>query len=563
MVILALLKSNGRTPLQWWTFRDAKIISIGRSLSNQVIVRNSHVSRRHCELRLVQRVSGQEAVWTVVGQGKNGTFLNGKPVTQEALVDGATIQLAPKGPVLKVYLRDRAPDRDELLFGSLDDELLRAKVEPARIPAPQQNASKRVLPLSTTPPAPSVAPGADAARPAQPMALNSAAPNSAIPLERETDVSSPMSAAQKQRNPSPNQGTVAPGKVRGTSPGMPRRSSPLTDVEDRPRISTVRAKAGDARKGVSLSSSLASHSDMDTDGFACDHAGNQASNLLCVRCGQPLRVIRTVRRYQLLRMLGQGGMGTTFLAWRMPLSPQDMQQPPGQRLVVVKQLNPEVSAIAKARELFEREAQVLQSVKHKGIPRFLDFFPEDDKAYLVMELIHGKNLEQYVLKQGPVEPNQAIRWMQQTCDVLHHLHTQHPPILHRDIKPANLLRQYRDGRIIVVDFGAVKSLAGVMGTCIKAEGYTAPEQEAGNPTIASDLFSVGATLIFLLTRQSPLDFLVAADQMSLDGAAQIPPALRFVLEKALATEVSDRYSSALEMKLALGACLDLDVADER
>lgn len=562
MVILALLKSNGRTPLQWWTFRDAKIISIGRSLSNHVIVRNSHVSRRHCELRL-DISGGQEAVWRIVGQGKNGTFMNGKPVTREALVDGATIQLAPKGPVLKVYLRDRAPDRDELLFGSLDDDLLPAKVESAKVepvkaePASplesQPSASKRVFPVSTSPPAAQpVAPGADVVRPANPP----------IPLDRETDVSSPMSAAQKQRKHPPSQGGGAPpGKVRGTSPGM-QRCSPLADVEDRPRLSSPARAKVKGGKGASLSSSWASHGDMDTDGYACDHSGNQASNLLCVRCGQPLRVIRTVRRYQLLRMLGQGGMGTTFLAWRMPLSPQDMQQPPGQRLVVVKQLNPEISAIAKARELFEREAKVLSSVSHPGIPRFLDFFPEDDKAYLVMELIHGKNLEQHVLKQGPVEPNQAIRWMQQTCDVLHHLHTQHPPILHRDIKPANLLRQYRDGRIIVVDFGAVKALAGAMGTCIKAEGYTAPEQEAGNPTIASDLFSVGATLIFLLTRQSPLDFLVSADQMSLDGAAQIPPALRFVLEKALATEASDRYSSALEMKLALGACLDVDAADE-
>lgn len=445
-------------------------------------MRDSHVSRHHCELRLITR-EGREPSWELLGQGKNGTFLNGELITQAELFDEATIQLAPKGPVLKIYLRDRIPDRDDLLFSSLSKDAQRALL--------QRESLKRKL-----------AEEAEAGGAIAPM----------TPLGRETDVA----------------------------------------LVDRPRLSTGTGtdKNKDKDKGGS------EKEDMSTDGQACDHVGNHPNNLLCVRCGQPLRVIRTVGQYQLLRLLGKGGMGTTFLAWRTPHSPEHQQQPPGQRLVVVKQLNADVALIPKARELFEREAAVLKQVNHVGIPRFLDAFSEQDQAYLVMELIHGQNLEQFVLKHGSVKVNQAIHWMQQTCDVLHHLHTHYPPILHRDIKPANLLRQYRDSRIIVVDFGAVKAMAGVMGTCIKAEGYTAPEQEAGKPTIASDLFSVGATLVFLLTRKTPLSFLISADEMSLAGATQIPLDLQQVLEKALAQNVSDRYSSALELKLALGTCLE-------
>ncbi|NJR70890.1 MAG: FHA domain-containing protein [Synechococcales cyanobacterium CRU_2_2] len=101
---------------------------MGRSLSNQVIVRDSHVSRHHCELRLIT-LEGREPSWEILGQGKNGTFLNGELITQAELLDEATIQLAPKGPVLKIYLRDRIPDRDELLFSSLSKDAQRALLQ--------------------------------------------------------------------------------------------------------------------------------------------------------------------------------------------------------------------------------------------------------------------------------------------------------------------------------------------------------------------------------------------------------------------------------------------------
>ncbi len=547
MIILALLKSNGRTPLQWWTFREAKPISVGRSLSNQVIVRNSHVSRHHCELRPVYQPD-QSIAWELISQGKNGTFLEGKLISQVLLSDNATIQLAPKGPVLKVYLRDRIPNREELIFSSLGSD-----------PKPTNGDSEDNPEAGLELVVPAIAP--------------------AIALDRITDItpldlSSVSDVAKGQSKNKPQSLSQSPSQ--GPSQGPPAAVCPVPAPTEfrlsgsiRPFV-PLRSVVEDRIRPLNPSEPAPAPwndpSDLSTAGSGCTHPGNPPGNLLCIHCGHPLRVMRNVRHYQLLRILGQGGMGTTFLAWRLPRQPSQPSPPipetppqsPGQRLVVVKQLNPEIAAIAKARELFEREAAVLQRMNHPGIPKFLDAFSEGDQAYLVMELVHGQNLEQYVLKQGAAEPAQAIQWMQQTCDVLHHLHTQHPPILHRDIKPANLLRQYRDGRIVVVDFGAVKAMAGAMGTCIKAEGYTAPEQESGKPMIESDLFSVGATLVFLVTRRSPLDFYTAlADNApNLNEIAQMPVSLRRVLTKVLALNASDRYSSALELKLALTACLD-------
>ncbi|NJN23049.1 MAG: protein kinase, partial [Leptolyngbya sp. RL_3_1] len=302
----------------------------GRSLSNHVVVRNSHVSRRHFELRPVKSSahgSQGPVQWKLVSHGKNGTFLNGQPVSEALLPDGATVQLAPKGPVMKVYLGDRRPAQSEL--------------NPGRAAA------------------------------SAPAAAEGRAGNRARAAEASVTALPESVAVQRF------------GRTQGRSPAT------------------------------------------------CDHSGNQVGNLLCIHCGHPVRVIRSVRHYKLLRLLAQGGMGTTFLAWKSPENgpggnAEAADLTPGQRLVVVKQLNPEMASLPKAIELFEREAQVLQQMDHPGIPKFLDSFSEAERSYLVMELVHGQNLEQYLAQTGVAAPAQVLEWMRQVCEVLHHLHKQHP-----------------------------------------------------------------------------------------------------------------------------------------
>jgi serine/threonine protein kinase, bacterial len=280
----------------------------------------------------------------------------------------------------------------------------------------------------------------------------------------------------------------------------------------------------------------------------CTHEGNNPNNLFCIHCGQPIKVLQTVRQYQVLRTLGQGGMGTTFLAW------DSFGQTGRPQLLVLKQMNADMARIAKAQELFEREANTLKSLSHPGIPRYYDFFVEDGKKYLAMELVHGEDLEKLVLIKGPVTPTTAIFWMIQTCDVLEYLHSQDPPLIHRDIKPANLMMRSSNNNIVVLDFGAVKESSTAPGTRIGAEGYCAPEQERGQPLTVSDLYAIGPTLIFLLSGESPFKYYRQRGRQFRFEIGNIPtitPKLREIIDRLTEPLPRDRYQTAKEVIDAL------------
>ncbi|MBN3926038.1 protein kinase [Nostoc sp. NMS4] len=284
----------------------------------------------------------------------------------------------------------------------------------------------------------------------------------------------------------------------------------------------------------------------------CTHEGNSPKNLFCIHCGQPLSVQQRIRHYQVLQTLGQGGMGTTYLAWDeaglIPGIPQ---------LLVLKQMNADMVKIVKARELFEREAHTLKSLNHPGVPKYYDFFVEGGKKYLAMELIHGQDLEKRVYSTGPVTPNQAIAWMIQTCDILDYLHSQEPPLIHRDIKPANLMVRSSGNRIVVLDFGAVKEIGTAPGTRIGAEGYCAPEQERGQPLTQSDLYAIGPTLIFLLTGENPFKYYRQRGRNFRFDVAKVPTIssqLRDVIDRVTEPLPRDRYQTAKELATALAAC---------
>jgi serine/threonine protein kinase, bacterial len=276
--------------------------------------------------------------------------------------------------------------------------------------------------------------------------------------------------------------------------------------------------------------------------IACNHADNPADTLFCIHCGQPITIRDRIRHYQILKTLGQGGMGTTYLAW-------DSSQ-----LLVLKEMNADMAEIAKARELFEREAKILQSLHHPGIPKYYDFFVESQRKYLAMELIHGRDLDLYIHKSGTVNLAQAIEWMVQLCGILGYIHAAQPPLIHRDIKPANLLIRTIDKQLFLIDFGAVKEIGTLGGTRIGAPDYMAPEQNNGQPCTQSDLYAIGPTLIFLLTGRNPADFL----ELQPDGyrfnvvdVPSIPPKLRAIIDRVTARRVRDRFQTADELAQAL------------
>ena len=285
---------------------------------------------------------------------------------------------------------------------------------------------------------------------------------------------------------------------------------------------------------------------------SCQHTGNPPGNLFCIHCGQVLQVLQTIGSYKVLRVLGMGGMGTTFL-----VQPTDNTGLKAQ-LQVLKEMNADMEAIPKAQELFKREARMLRSLNHTGIPRLYDFFTENTKQYLVMELIHGLDLHQWVEQRGPLSPTQAMLWMIQVCDILDYIHRHDPPIIHRDLKPGNILVRNRDSKVFVIDFGAVKEASLVPGTRIAVEGYSAPEQGLGRPTTQSDLYGLGATLLFLMTGQSPLQFyknLGHGYRIELANILSIPPQVKTIIERVTHPHPDRRFQTAKELAQALQSCL--------
>jgi serine/threonine protein kinase, bacterial len=276
----------------------------------------------------------------------------------------------------------------------------------------------------------------------------------------------------------------------------------------------------------------------------CEHLDNPPDTLFCTHCGQPVSVTQQIHQYQVLKTLGQGGMGTTYLAWDRA------------KLLVLKEMNADMALIPKAQELFEREAKILQTLHHPGIPQYYDFFVASSRKYLAMELIHGQDLDVYVMERGKISLSQAIDWMVQLCGILGYIHQQQPPLIHRDVKPANILVRTIDRRIFLLDFGAVKEIGTLGGTKIGAPDYMAPEQNNGQPCTQSDLYAIGPTLIFLLTGRNPADFIELTPdgyRFNLASVPAISPQLQALIDRVTQRRARDRYLTAADLATALQA----------
>lgn len=286
----------------------------------------------------------------------------------------------------------------------------------------------------------------------------------------------------------------------------------------------------------------------------CTHKNNPKDSIFCIHCGQPIvEEERFIGPYQILRVLGRGGMGTTYLVWNKN---KIIEGAPF--LLVLKEMNANMARVPKARELFEREARILKSLNCPNIPQYYDFFVKGDRKYLVMELIHGHNLEQLTYSKESIQPERAVEWMIQVCQTLSYLHNLEPPLVHRDLKPANLMLRNLDCRIMLLDFGAVKELGSSLSTRIGVEGYSAPEQYRGKPCTQSDLYGIGTTLIFLVTGKTPMQYYAYNSnryEFDIDKIPHLSSQLRKVLKKTCQPNPSDRYQTALEMMIALQGCL--------
>jgi eukaryotic-like serine/threonine-protein kinase len=205
-------------------------------------------------------------------------------------------------------------------------------------------------------------------------------------------------------------------------------------------------------------------------------------------------------RYQIIDMLGQGGVGITYRATDLTTN----------GTVVVKALSLRRSHDWKAIELFEREAKVLAQLDHPAIPQYIDYFQVDNEQdrqfYIVQTLAAGESLA-HLIENGwepTIEEVQDIAT--QVLEILSYLHTLIPSVIHRDIKPQNIIRS-SDGHISLVDFGSVQDTyhQTITGgsTVVGTYGYMAPEQFRGQAYFSTDLYGLGTMLLYLLTRKDP------------------------------------------------------------
>ena len=228
------------------------------------------------------------------------------------------------------------------------------------------------------------------------------------------------------------------------------------------------------------------------------------SNRICRHCGSSL----TVRGYRVKHLLGEGGFAKTFEITD--------ERGTAKVLKVLLDNNP------KAVSLFQREARVLASLQHQGIPKvepdsYFTYFPHNSQQplhCLVMEKIEGSNLEAWLRERNnrPITLQQALTWLKQLAEILQQIHQEQ--YFHRDIKPSNIMLR-PSGELVLIDFGTVRQVTGTylakvggghQVTGIVSPGYTPPEQANGKAVPQSDFYALGRTFVYLLTGTDPNEF---------------------------------------------------------
>ncbi|WP_017316683.1 serine/threonine-protein kinase [Mastigocladopsis repens] len=265
-------------------------------------------------------------------------------------------------------------------------------------------------------------------------------------------------------------------------------------------------------------------------------------------------------RYRILRTLGGGGFGETFLA-------EDTQMP-SLRRCVIKQLKPiqdNLQVYQLVQQRFQREAAILEDLgdgSHQ-IPRLYAYFPEKGQFYLVQEYIEGQTLASKLQEQGLMSESALKEILTSILPVLEYVHSK--GIVHRDIKPDNILIRHADGKPVLIDFGAVKETVGTMmspsgnstrSIVIGTPGFMPSEQSVGRPMFASDIYSLGLTAIYLLTGKTPPELTTDHATGALvwrQYALNITPSFAAVLDKAIQFNAHERFASAREMLQALYA----------
>jgi serine/threonine protein kinase/tetratricopeptide (TPR) repeat protein len=258
-------------------------------------------------------------------------------------------------------------------------------------------------------------------------------------------------------------------------------------------------------------------------------------------------------RYQILQLLGQGGMGHVYKARDSELD----------RLVALKIIRPDLATNQEILQRFKQELILARQVTHRNVVRIFDLSQADGLKFITMEYLEGRDLRQVLREKGKLTPQEAARVILQICRALEAAHIE--GVIHRDLKPQNIMLDQK-GRAYVMDFGIARSahLPGMTqtGALVGTPEYMSPEQAKGEKLDErSDLFSLGVILYELLVGQSPyysetpLATLWKRIQEKAKPLSEVdstvPKSLSDIVEKALEIEPKDRFASATEFALSL------------
>jgi CHASE2 domain-containing sensor protein/tRNA A-37 threonylcarbamoyl transferase component Bud32 len=252
-----------------------------------------------------------------------------------------------------------------------------------------------------------------------------------------------------------------------------------------------------------------------------------------------------VGRYKLIRVLGSGGFALTYIA-------EDIQRP-GKPQCVVKQLKParkDAKFLAVARRLFQTEAEILEKLgRHPQIPQLFAYFEENNEFYLVEEFISGYSLGEEMPLEQKISQKKVLEIIKGVLQILGFIHHHH--VIHRDLKPGNIIRRKSDGKLVLIDFGAVKKIQPSSGdeetkltVAIGTRGYTPPEQFAGQPNYSSDIYALGMIAIQALTGIEACDLQKDKNgNIIWRGFANVLPEFAHILDQMTRYHFLDRYQS--------------------
>jgi serine/threonine-protein kinase len=410
--------------------------------------------------------------WLVRNLGSNGTYLNGQRIQESLLLDGSVIRLARSGPNIKIQIGSKG-DAEESAENS---EQLSSAIPPLFALGQPVLESVGLEPL-----------GQEGAKDASEM-------------EASTNLAS--------------------------FPRMTQIDIPIPQFETADQL--------EATSAIAVSSPQAVTS-LPVNLKGCDHGRSPADALICIDCGEPLRVLGQVGPYQILKQLGTGDH--SLLGWK------------GRRTYVLKTYPAMWEGNRQVTQQFRTQIDALCRLYHPGIPPMVETLMVADRPYLVSEMVYGQSLKSWVQQRGILALPQLISWGSEIAKILEYLQQQDPPVIHQAVTPDHLIRPMipqSNHDVMLVNFGQARAWTPEAKASLGSVAYTAPEQQKGEAVPASDLYGLGTTLIYLLTGKDPDNFYRLANdefKLSFSGEPNLRPDMIDIIETLTHPNPQERYPS--------------------